>query len=81
MKTKFNWPDPVREGMIEKSLFYESEREYQYGYFDGWQRNTPELLEALKESRDFMKNLHEKTSWVPKELAIRIDQAIKKAEG
>ena len=31
------WPNKVRLYMIEKSKFYEDERIYQYGFYDGYQ--------------------------------------------
>ncbi len=49
--TKGNWPDSVRLKMIERSEIYDSPREYQYGYYDGYQlrsEQSNELLEALK---------------------------------
>jgi len=82
------WPDSIRLEMIEKSKFYpeqdqlNTQQVYQFGYYDGWQRNTPELLEALKEllkeTPDYDPN---DTRYTSKYLArIGAEQAIKNVE-
>jgi len=37
------WPNKVRLYMIEKSKFYEDERIYQYGFYDGYQYASQRL--------------------------------------
>ena len=59
---KLIWPNDVREEMIKKSEFYyESERVYQYGYYDGFQKAIDgleilpsELLKQNKEMREVL---------------------------
>ena len=48
IKTPENWPDEVRLEMVEKSKIYdESCREYQFGYYDGFQKAI-EYFKLLK---------------------------------
>lgn len=38
------WPEEARLDMIEKSEWYENPQNYQYGYYDGYQRARAEML-------------------------------------
>jgi phosphoglycolate phosphatase-like HAD superfamily hydrolase len=38
------WPEEARLDMIEKSEWYENPKNYQYGYYDGYQRARAEML-------------------------------------
>lgn len=43
---KANWPDDVRLKMIERSEFYgDSDKIYQYGYYDGFQHAIKKATE------------------------------------
>lgn len=56
--TPIKWPEEVRLKMIERSKFFEDERVYEYGYYDGYQEalarhekqinNHDRLVEALE---------------------------------
>ena len=39
----FEWPDEIRKEMIERSKLYDHDREYQYGYYDGWQKQNDNI--------------------------------------
>lgn len=43
LEKKTLWPDNERLIMIEKSQFYENERVYQFGYYDGYQRQNDKI--------------------------------------
>ena len=45
MNKEYKWDDEIRLEMIDRSKNYENPKEYQYGYFDGYQKYFRESKE------------------------------------
>ena len=47
MENTNKWPDATREFMIEKSKTYENQKDYNYGFYDGYQKKSDEAEKTV----------------------------------